>query len=68
MAKTRELSRNTKDKIVHLYTTKMSPYKMGKEPAEKKTTVGAVLESGINTRPQTFSLDLGLSTASYLVG
>ncbi len=43
MGKTKELSKDTRDKIVDLHKTGMSYRTIGKQLGEKATTVGAII-------------------------
>ena len=70
MAKTKELSKDTRNKIVDLHQAGKTESAIGKQLGVKKSTVGAVTvkENGRHTRPLIISLDLGLHARSHPVG
>lgn len=57
MAKTKELSKNTRDEIVHMHKTKMSPSTIGEQLSEKRSTVLTIITKW-NKRKITDNLDL----------
>ena len=62
MAKTRELCKDIRDKIVDLHKAGMGYMTIGKQLGEKATTVGAII------RKWSITLGLGLHARSHLVG
>ena len=68
MAKTKELSKDTRNKIVDLYQAGKTESAIGKQLGLKKSTVGAIIRNGRHTRPLIISLDLGLHARSHPVG
>ena len=68
MGKTKELSKDIRDKIVDLHKAGMGYKKISKQLGEKVTTVGELLENGRNTKSPPISLGLGLQARSRLVG
>ena len=70
MAKTKELSKDTRNKIVDLHQAGKTESAIGKQLGLKKSTVGAKIKivNGRHTRPLIISLDLGLHARSHPVG
>ena len=68
MSKTKELSKDIRDKIVDLHKAEMGYKKISKQLGEKLTTVGVILENGRNTKSLIISFGLGLHAISRLVG
>ena len=64
MGKTKELSKDIRDKIVDLHKAGMGYEKISKQLGEKLTTVEQLLENGRNTKSPPISLD----ARSHLVG
>ena len=62
MGKTKELSKDIRDKIVDLHKAGMGYKKISKQLGEK------LLENGRNTKSPPISLGLGLHARSRLVG
>ncbi len=60
MAKTKELSKDTRNKIIDLHQAGKTESAIGKQLGVKKSTVKQLLENGRHTRPLIISLDLGL--------
>ncbi len=50
MGKTKELSKDTRDKIVDLHKAGMGYRTIGKQLGEKASTVGAIIKNGRNSR------------------
>ncbi len=50
MAKTKELSKDVRDKIVDLHKAGMGYNTIAKQLGEKVTTVGAIIGNGRNTK------------------
>ncbi len=48
MGKTKELSKDTRDKIIDLHKAGMGFRTIGKQLGEKATTVGAIIKNGRN--------------------
>ena len=67
MAKTKELSKDTRNKIVDLHKAGKTESAIGKQLGLKKSTVGAIIRKW-KTRPLIISLDLGLHARSHPVG
>ena len=65
MGKTKELSKNIRDKIVDLHKPWLGYKKISKQLGEKLTTVGAII---IKWKSPPISLGLGLHARSRLVG
>ena len=65
MAKTKELSKDTRNKIVDLHQTESA---IGKQLGLKKSTVGAIIRKWKTYKTTDISLDLGLHARSHLVG
>lgn len=66
MVKTKELSKDTRNKIVDLHQAGKTESAIGKQLGVKKSTVGAIIRK--HTRPLIISLDLGLHARSHPVG
>jgi len=66
MAKTKELSKDTRKKIVDLLQAGKTESTIGKQLGEKKSTVGAIVRKW--PRPLIISLDLGLHARSHPMG
>ena len=66
MGKTKELSKDIRDKIVDLHKAGMGYKKISKQLGEKLTTVGAIIRKWKKSPP--ISLGLGLHARSRLVG
>ena len=67
MGKTKELSKDIRDKIVDLHKAGMGYKKISKQLGEKLTTVGAIIRKWKKQSPP-ISLGLGLHARSHLVG
>ncbi len=70
MAKTKELSKDVRDKIVDLHKAGMGYKTIAKQLGEKVTTVGAIIRKWKKhkiTIKQLISLGLGLHARSHLV-
>ena len=65
MGKTKELSKDIRDKIIDLHKARMCYKKISKQLGEKLTTVGAIIRKW--KKPKVF-LGLGLHARSHLVG
>ncbi len=50
MGKTKEMSKDIRDKIVALHKAGMGYKTIGKKLGEKETTVGAIIGNGRNTK------------------
>ncbi|KAI3360884.1 hypothetical protein L3Q82_012894 [Scortum barcoo] len=69
MAKTKELSKDTRNKIVDLHQAGKTESAIGKQLGVKKSTVGAIIrKNGRHTRPLIISLSLGLHARSHPCG
>ena len=68
MAKTRELCKDIRDKIVDLHKAGMGYRTIGKQLGEKATTVGAIIRKWKKFKRQSITLGLGLHARSHLVG
>ncbi len=65
MTKTKELSKDVRDKIVDLHKAGMDYKTIVKQFSEKVTTVGAIIRKW--KKRKTISLGLGLNARSHLV-
>ncbi len=65
MGKTKELSKDTRDKIVDLHKAGVSYRTIGKQLGEKATTVGAIIRKWKKFK-MTVSLGLGFHARSRL--
>ncbi len=64
MAKTKELSKDTRNKIVDLHQAGKTESAIGKQLGVKKSTVGAIIRNGRHTRPLIISLIWGSTQVS----
>ena len=67
MAKTKELSKDVRDKIVDLQKAGMGYKTIAKQLGEKVTIFGAIIRNGRNTKELSISLGLGLHARFHLV-
>ena len=68
MGKTKELSKDIRDKIVDLHKAGMCYKEIRKQLGEKLTTVGAIIRRWKKHKVTPISLGLGLHARSRLVG
>ena len=68
MSKTKELSKDIRDKIVDLHKARMGYQKISKQLGEKFTTVGAIIRKWKKNKSPPISLGLGLHARSRLMG
>ena len=68
MAKTKELSKDTRNKIVDLHQAGKTESAIGKQLGLKKSTVGAIIRKWKTYKTLIISLDLGLHARSHPVG
>ncbi len=67
MTKTKELSKDVRDKIVDLHKAGMGYKTIAKQLGEKVTTVGAIIHKWKKQNQLSISLGLGLNARSHLV-
>ncbi len=67
MAKTKERSKDVRDKIIDLHKAGMGYKTIAKQLGEKVTTVGAIYSQMEETQNNSISLRLGLHARSHLV-
>ena len=66
MAKTRELCKDIRDKIVGLHKAGMCYRTIGKQLGEKATTVGAIIRKWKKFKMTSITLGLGFHARSHL--
>ena len=67
MGKTKELSKDVRDKIVDLHKAGMGYKTIGKQLGEKQTTIGVRFANGSNTKQLSIALGLRLHARYPLV-